>query len=248
MVRHWHAFAMDASTSAGVPHGFSMMPNMAVVLEFAGVAHKVRGMHGTKVHSAGRAAVPLRALLRQATGEAHAALHRLPPFVLLAQSAIDRADYARLLRRMESFYASLDPALAVAGRRFAPETGEVAHRERAGLLADDLAAAGLPAERPGPPSPETFSCPAAYAGALYVVDGALLGGAVLCRATARLHWPAPAGFWRWAEAEGPALWRRTLALIERVDAGEASRRAAIATASATFEAFGSWMDRPAEAA
>jgi heme oxygenase len=121
-----------------------------------------------------------------------------------------------------------------------------AHCERAPLLARDLAAAGLVPERPGPAAPTAFGCPASYAGALYVVDGALLGGAVLCRAAGRLDWPAPAGFWRWAEAEGPALWRRTLALIERVDAGEASRNSAAAAASATFAAFARWMERPAE--
>ena len=208
-------------------------------------------MRDPKRSPVGEGTVPLRALLRQATGEAHAALHRLPPFAGLAQSAIGRADYARLLQRMESFYAAFDPALAAAGRCSAGaigEIGEVAHRQRAPLLARDLAAAGLPAERPGPAAPAALGCPASYAGALYVVDGALLGGAVLARAAARLDWPAPAGFWCWAKAEGPALWRRTLTLIERVDTGEASRSSAVAAASATFAAFARWMDRPAEAA
>jgi heme oxygenase (biliverdin-IX-beta and delta-forming) len=190
-------------------------------------------------------AVPLRFLLRQATAEAHAALHELPAFSGLARSVIGRADYARLIQRMESFYAALDPALAAAGGRLRATPG-AAHRARAPVLARDLADAGLSTERPGPAAPAAFGCAASYAGALYVVDGALLGGAVLGRAAGRLDWRAPSGFWRWAETEGPGLWRRTLVLIERVDAGEASRGSAVAAAMATFAAFGQWMERPVE--
>lgn len=205
-------------------------------------------MGGAKRDPAGEGTVPLRLLLRGATADVHADLHEMPPFARLARSAIGRADYLRLLRRMESFYAALDPALAAAARCLGQAAGDAAHRPRAPLLARDLAAAGWGPERPGPAFRRAFGCPAAYAGALYVVDGALLGGAVLARAAARLDWPAPAGYWRWAEAEGPRLWRRTLALIERVDAGEPSRGSAVAAASATFAAFARWMERPADRA
>ena len=187
----------------------------------------------------------LRHLLRESTGEVHEALHRLPCFARLADATIGRAEYARLLQRMEEFYAAADPALGAAARRFEAATGGEVHHPRAPLLARDLAALDLtPKWRRASafPSPDS---PAALAGALYVVDGSLLGGAVLGRAVAQLDWPAPASYWRWAGAEGPAIWWRTVALLGRVDDGEASRRAAAASAEATFRAFAACMKAPA---
>ena len=185
--------------------------------------------------------VPLRVLLRDETRAIHEALHQLPAFRRLARSAISRAEYAALLQRMESFYAALDPVLLAACRHHASGAADADHAPRAPLLALDLARLGRrPVRDPAPALPK-LSDAAAVAGALYVVDGALLGGATLAGAVRRLDWPAPSGFWGWCQAEGPPIWRRTLKLIERADRGPASRAAALAAAAGTFAAFDRWM-------
>ena len=184
---------------------------------------------------------PLRLLLRDQTREVHEALHRLPDFALLAESRIGRADYGRLLLRLHGFYAAIDPALDRAASRHAGVAGLRGHAHRAPALARDLAALDLQPARPATPTLPDPATPAALAGALYVLDGALIGGATLARAAGRLDWPAPTAFWEWCQAEGPVLWRRTLALIDGVDDGAASRAAAVATATALFQAFGEFM-------
>ncbi len=192
---------------------------------------------------------PLRVLLRQETRVVHEALHRLPAFRRLARSEIGRPEYVALLGRLGSFYAPLDAALSDACRRHASGTGGVTHVPRAPLIARDLAdmAAGSRSEldrsptRAAPYLP-SLDGPAAIAGALYVVDGALLGGAALGRAVRRLDWPAPCGFWSWCREDGPALWRRTLSLLDRVDRGPADgRQAALAAAAGTFAALAGWV-------
>jgi heme oxygenase len=192
----------------------------------------------------------LRVLLRVETREVHEALHQLPAFRRLARSTIGRADYAALLWRLGAFYAPLDAGMVAACRRHAAGTGGVVHVRRAPLIARDLADLGAGPEAdpgksaaPGPCLP-ALDGPAAIAGVLYVVDGALLGGAALGRAVRRLDWSAPCGFWSWCQEDGPALWRRTLSLLERVDRKPADQAVALAAACDTFAAFAGWVGQP----
>lgn len=182
--------------------------------------------------------LPLRLLLRTETRAVHERLHHLPDFAALAEARIARPAYGRLLLGLHGFYAALDPVLANACGRFAGATGGAEHLPRAPALECDLAALGLdaaPADHARLPRPESA---AALAGALYVVDGALIGGTVLARAAGRVDWPAPASFWRWCEAEGPGLWRRTLGLLDRLDGAAENRVAALAMATALFRSVG----------
>lgn len=184
---------------------------------------------------------PLRVQLREETRAVHEATHELPVLRCLARSVIGRAEYAELLLRLEAFYAAIDTVLAAACKRHAASIGGAVHAARAPLLARDLAGLGLLPARAEAPAMPLLDGAAAIAGMFYVVDGALLGGATLGRAVRRLDWPAPCVFWSWCQAEGPAIWHRTLALIDHVDRGPDSRAGALATASATFSTFADWM-------
>ncbi len=186
-----------------------------------------------------RIMTPLRVLLRDETRDAHEALHQLPVFRRLARSTIGRAEYAALLQRMESFYASFDAALAAACERHACAIGDVVHARRAPLILRDMTKMGVAPARGATPDLPALDEPGAIAGALYVVDGALLGGAVLGSAVRRLGWPAPGGFWSWCRTEGPGLWRRTQSLLDRV--APADEKVVLAAAVGTFGTFAGWV-------
>lgn len=160
-----------------------------------------------------------RAFLREATRAAHDAVDQ----AFGAYAMAGREGYARFLRAqariLPGMERSLDP-----GALLPP------WRERGPLLEADLAALG---EAMPPAVP--LSLPpgeAARLGAIYVLEGSRLGGAMLARQVpaewpgAFLRTPAPAG-----------LWRAVVALLEAEDTGPAWREAAAEGARAAFGAF-----------
>jgi len=101
---------------------------------------------------------------------------------------------------------------------------------RAPLLLQDIATLGIKA-----PAQQAFVLPAGLAarwGALYVLEGSRLGGAVLHR---QLPPGAPDRFLAARHPSG--AWARLLALMDQADTGPSWRSDALAGASATFRAF-----------
>ena len=167
----------------------------------------------------------LRLELRDATGEVHETLHHLPDFAALAEGRLSRDGHARLMQRMGGFYGMLDPLMIMASRGAEP----YAYRPRAALFpGHGTGAVALPSLR----SIE------ALAGAAYVVDGSVLGGQVLSRASAHA---GSHPYWQWCCAHGATVWREALALIDRVDTGHEARQRAITAARDVFDAFHVWM-------
>lgn len=200
--------------------------------------------------------MPGRALaaLRDATDGVHARLHHHPAFAVLMGGRPEPAAYALLLRRMEGFHRPAEAWLHGAAAATLPELDDLELRRKAHLLADDLHALGTkPGSGWAPPSAPPGR--AAVLGALYVVEGATLGG----RELGRMSGPMLAGLGldghdgrRFFHAyEGGAgqgqMWRGFCAVLERAAApfGSGEIQAMQMAAVAMFLHMEDWLHRPA---
>jgi heme oxygenase len=181
--------------------------------------------------------------LRSATRTEHGSLDDHPAFTSLASGTLELAGYGRIMRLFHGLYAGLDAALDEACRRLLPEGSRYSYARRLPMLSSDLARleveAGVPA--PPPAAPRTL---AGLCGALYVVEGSVLGGAMLQRATAALlagHGGGGDAYWRWCRDEGGARWASACDLIEATAATQRARDEMIATARQTFALFADWF-------
>lgn len=184
--------------------------------------------------------VPLRTALRVGTRVRHEALHRQRDFAALAAGTLSAERYNALMRRLHDFYAAVDPEMSAACRRFLTESGGYDYRPRAPVIAGDLP----PGTSAGPTVPP-LAVPTveALGGALYVLEGALLGASMLEAAARSLPWgPRNTGYWSWCRSEAPERWRRATALIGALDRGAAEREAVIAAANDTFAAFAASLE------
>ncbi|MBU3079244.1 biliverdin-producing heme oxygenase [Sphingomonas quercus] len=120
---------------------------------------------------------------------------------------------------LPGFEAALAPAALMPG-----------WEQRTAALADDLAALG--ADMPAPLVPAAAMHGAARWGAIYVVEGSRLGGAVLSR---RVGAGLPAAYLSAVHRGG--AWRRFLAAMDAAAVDESWRRAAIASARSVFAAY-----------
>lgn len=140
------------------------------------------------------------------------------------------ADYLAYLRGMARFRISVEAWLDGVA---APDA--VWRPRRIGsLIRSDLVDVGLPT-----PDAEPFSVPgdtpSHVLGALYVVEGAALGGQVLARRAVTLGFTASFGARHLSDAEqGIASWRGFLAALDRCETFEP--RSALIAANAMFEA------------
>lgn len=170
----------------------------------------------------------LRARLRAATAEAHAALEtRLD----LERRLSDAAAVRTVLARFHGFFAGLEPALAAAlevdGARILPSP------TRLGELAHDLRALGLPAAAIArlPVCAEAGRLAGASEawGALYVVEGARVGGVVIARRLAAARIVHGLRFWSEDTSRTAGLWSGLIEALERVEDADAAERGAVAT-------------------
>ena len=188
----------------------------------------------------------LRLTLRAATDAQHQGLHAHPLLARLADGTITQAQNTQAIARMAAFYRSADPVLAAACARFRTGLGGYRYYPRAHRLDPDRPAnrtgAQDPVGTPGVPDPAGLP---ELAGALYVVDGALIGGRVLARSAHQAGLTAGRAHWDWCARQGPAIWRTTLALLERIGSGPDTMDRACASAHAWFAAFGRSMDAQA---
>lgn len=175
--------------------------------------------------------------LRARTRSLHEALERDSGMAVLLRDDLTETAYAALLARLHGFYAPLDAALAphYAALGLAPA-------DRAGRLARDLDALGAPL-RPGTPETSAAAAPSAFAsegealGALYVVEGAALGGHVIARHVGRTLGLTPARGLAFFSSDGAHVGARWKAFVAHLDASDASPTAVVAGATSTFHAF-----------
>ena len=176
----------------------------------------------------------LRTRLRTETADAHRALEEE---LDLMRRLSDREAIVRVLCGLRGFVgpaeAALDHALGL---------DVMAGRHRVSALDADLRALGLD----WPAIDRLPLCPAAgrarsratALGALYVLEGARLGGRLIGAALARESW-VPTGFSRfWSvQPNADGQWRRFLALLP----GEPDGDAVVDGAVETFEALRAWL-------
>jgi heme oxygenase len=189
------------------------------------------------------------AMLRAATAAAHEALHHLAAFAALADGRIDRAGYRVLLGRLLGFHAPIEAAIAACLGEHAFDL-DLSRLQRAKLLRDDLAALGATQATIDTlklmPVP-AFGAPAQAMGALYVLEGATLGGRRLALGLdpllGRGTLPGRRFLLAGADPQRPA-WREVRAALDRCGADHVARQGMIAGANATFTAFGMWFAEP----
>lgn len=167
-------------------------------------------------------------MLRVATADVHERLHGHNGLAAVKSGTIDLPRYRLLLQRLHGFYVPFEAAAGL------PPLRSV-------WLARDLAALGVvPAE--GAAAVPAFITPAAQIGALYVVEGAALGGHGLAKSLGKLLGrDAVAGrrFFACDGADPGASWRAFV--IRLGDIPAAAHPQAATAAVAAFAVFESWV-------
>lgn len=176
-------------------------------------------MHGTVNGRPGRGPDRIGAVLREGTRAEHGAVDAAYGGYNLA----DKDGYVR-------FLCAHARILPVAEHLLAPAGILPGWRGRTAALASDLAVLGLP-------MPEVLpvklpSGAGARWGALYVIEGSRLGGAVLARTVGPELPSAYLG-----ATHGPGSWQGFLAALDKADDGPGWRLDALAGARAMFAAY-----------
>ena len=198
-------------------------------------------MH-SQAHDVG--APSLLEALRTGTALLHVALEKRLPFFC---ERLDAGWYQRLLQAYYGFYAPMETALSDSG--LIPEGFDPVLRVKTPTLLGDLYALGLDdaaltalprcAELP------TLDTPAACLGALYVLEGATLGGQVLRREMAqRLDINADNGgaFLNVYGAETGRRWKDFLDYLGSQPLDACAKERAVLAARSTFSCFEQWLD------
>ena len=179
----------------------------------------------------------LREALRAATRETHQRLHRHSGLSAAARGAIGLDDYRQLLMRLYGFHRPFEDAHASAMQRL----GFIAN-SRAELIALDLAALGIMrfdvCRLPRCAALREPSSEACALGALYVVEGSALGGALIAEALAPVVGEARRFFL--GGPSGREVWPSLLARVETLLPG-VQHTSAIDAAVETFRIFEEWM-------
>lgn len=204
-------------------------------------------MSASRTH---RPAMPLgfRFTLRQETRSEHAALDSHPAFAALMDGTLSVEGYRRLMFCFHGFYVRHDSMLADACERYSLESLGFSYAPRAGALAKDLAGIGGAAwlySQTWPATLPSIDSIGRLAGFLYVLEGSMLGGAVLHRAVEALlasRQMADHGYWSWCRDAGPTRWKMTCQMLDRVAAAELAQAQMIDGAKAAFMTFAEWLD------
>jgi heme oxygenase (biliverdin-IX-beta and delta-forming) len=190
----------------------------------------------------------LRDELRAHTHQQHERLHEHSSFVALFHESLDIAEYRALMGRLHGFYRPLDHAIARAiatGKTAAPE---FACAERSRLLAQDMRDLGWSAEQvaanPQCDGASDIVSQATLGGVLYVIEGAMLGGARIDRAARRLLGSDDADgrrFWFWCRSEGGRRWPVTTKYLEDLEAQGVDFGHLKKGAEDTFRLLADWL-------
>ena len=165
-----------------------------------------------------------RSYLREATAADHARVDAL----FGAYDLGDEQGYRRFLMAQAAAFLPVEAALDAAdAERFIPDWPR---RRRSELLKADLTE--LAADEPAPEITSPLRSPADILGAVYVLEGSRLGGALLKRA---LPQGAPR---RFLEApQSPGAWRKLLETLDEFLYEAATLDAAAASARGVFQIF-----------
>ncbi len=163
-----------------------------------------------------------RFALKAATAQAHEQLDQLMSTFDLR----DRSGYAAFLSAQGRVFPAVEQGLdAGDAATIVPDWPQ---RRRADHLAADLDALGIEVE---PIADMTFDGPAAVLGALYVLEGSRLGGALLVRSVPDA---LPKSF---LTPGNPAAWRSFVTLLDERLSSDADLATATRAAHAVFNAF-----------
>ena len=194
------------------------------------------------------ATLSARMAIRAATAVAHERLHHIPAFARLADGQLDRNGYVNLLMRLLGLHEPMEAAIA-RGLSDISFGVPVERLRRVPLLRADLAALGVRdgeiAVAPRFKSVPAWNTPAQAMGALYVLEGATLGGRQLAR---QLDHILPLGgsggrsFLLAGTASDRPSWAAFCAALERCGADTQRRASIIDAADRAFECFARWFD------
>lgn len=181
------------------------------------------------------------AAVRAATRDRH---RRLEARVDPARAFSSRARYRELLSELFGFHAAIHGQLARSAALHFPELGPLP--ERSLLLAQDLRhLAADPASLPRCSALPATPTAAHTIGALYVIEGSALGGAVLGRMADRqlgLTSTTGAGFFA-ADADLSQRWKLITTTLEHQGTLDGSSTAIVAGAADTFDCLEAWLCR-----
>ena len=182
--------------------------------------------------------------LRTGTGSLHVALEKRLPFFSVR---LDADWYRRLLEAYYGFYAPIEAALY--GNGLIPNGFDCVLRAKTPTLIRDLNAFGLDDHAinalPRCTRLPTFDSPAACLGALYVLEGATLGGQVLRREMATrlaLDSDNGASFLNVYGAETGRRWKEFLDYLGSLSLDMPAKQRAVMAARSTFSGFEQWLD------
>lgn len=182
---------------------------------------------------------PLRLVLRDRTADLHLRAERSLG-VPATLTSLER--YRSLLMLLLGFYAPLERALA----RFTQWSHlglAVSQRYRTPLLAADLTRLEVPlATVPACRSLPQLSSFDRAVGAMYVMEGATLGGRVVVRVARSKLGPIPGSFFDGYGLRTATMWREFTDALAKHDAAGADRDEVVTGAIATFRSLESWID------
>ncbi len=175
--------------------------------------------------------------LRDATRTDH---RRTESVVNLLDPEMSRARYGRVLAAFHGFYEPLEAQFRRFDRRLPTRRGFALPR-RASLLGADLSALRVARREVAQWAMPEIRTVGEFAGRLYVVEGAALGGQVLARILAERwnldHRSGAAFFHGAGPRETGRRWARVLRWLETVSRGGAAPDEIVSAASATFHAL-----------
>lgn len=179
--------------------------------------------------------------LRTGTALLHVALEKRMPFF---SERLDAEWYQRLIQAYYGFYQPMEAALYDSG--LIPDGYDQALRVKTPTLLSDLHALGLsPQDLPRCANLPPLDTPAACLGALYVLEGATLGGQVLRREMEqRLGINADNGgaFLNVYGVETGRRWKDFLDYLGGMPLDTPTRQHAVDAARSTFSCFEQWLD------
>lgn len=183
----------------------------------------------------------LRQMLRDGTQAQHRALDQQPSLRELLEPGVTVDKYAAVLAMLLGWYRAFEPALTAALGTYAPD--DIQERLKTPLLLCDLTFLGItPVSAHECPTLPSLETPEAALGAAYVVEGATLGGTIICRHL-REHLPqsTPLHFYSaYGDARG-AMWQKFLVHLETKVHRDEMRARAVVAAQDTFASLDRWV-------
>ncbi len=170
-------------------------------------------------------------------------------FVALQNGSLGVDGYRRLMRALHGFYHSVDLPMREAWNAYSIQRSGFEYVSRSEMLACDLACLGVDedgwmADPPGGLGP--IDSAATLGGMIYVSEGSMLGGSLMCGATEVLL--AGAGsrgnaYWRWCRDAGPQRWPAACRILDELADTQEAQETMVRSARAVFHRMAEWLMR-----